>query len=97
MKKLFFILLASSGFAVLPPLAQSTREIKALLSDAQFYESFGSAQMIREIVRNEGGYLVTTQDYAMQVDVQYIRDDSKRCGPARFEFKFQPPYPILAQ
>ena len=70
MKKLFLIFLVSTGFAALPPLAQSTKEIQALLADANFYKSLGSAEIIKEIVRNETGYLVVTQHYTMQVDVQ---------------------------
>ena len=52
MKNFCFIFLASTGFAVLPPLAQSTREIQALLADPHFYESLGSAELIQDISQN---------------------------------------------
>ncbi len=95
MKKLFFILLASTGFAVLPPLAQSSREIQALLADNHFYESLGSPELIKDIIRNEKGYLVITQNYAMQVDVVYGGNgDMKFAGPAKFTLQFHQPIDI---
>ena len=92
MKTLFLCALtfASTGFTLLPPLAQSTREIQAILSNAQMYENLGSAEMIREINRTEKGYLILTHHYAMQVDVQYIHD-GKRIGPAQFQLEFLSP------
>ena len=90
MKKMFFVFFASIGFAALPPLAQSTREIQALLSDAQFYQSFGSGEFIKEISRNEMGYLVVTQHYTMQVDIQYVKNHGF-AGPAQFVFSFHEP------
>jgi hypothetical protein len=91
MKKLFFILLASTTFAALPPLAQSTRELQALLADHRLYESLGSAERIKEILRTEHGYLVLTENYALRVDIQYGGGHSKVIGPIHFEFNFHSP------
>ncbi len=91
MKKLIFVFLVSSGFAALPPLAQSTRELQALLSDSRFYSSLGSAEMIREIIRTENGLLVLTQNYAMRVDVKYGGRDREVVGPIHFDLEFQHP------
>lgn len=91
MKKICFLFLASSSFALLPPLAQSSREIKALLTDAEFYDSLGSPEVVLDISRNDKGYLVVTQHYSMQVDVHYIVADQKFCGPAHFQFEFHRP------
>jgi hypothetical protein len=92
MKKLVFVLLASTTFAALPPLAQSTREMQSLLSDSRFYESLGSAEQIKDIIRTEKGYLVLTQNYAMRVDVKYGgSNDQKWAGPAQFQLEFQAP------
>lgn len=91
MKKIFFVLLASTTFAALPPLAQSTRELQALLSDGKFYESLGSAEPIKDIIRTDKGYLVLTQNYAMRVDVKYGGGDRKIIGPVHFELEFNPP------
>ena len=92
MKKLILILLASTTYAALPPLAQSTRELQTLLSDSQFYANLGSAELIKNIIRTETGYLILTQHYAMNVDVKYGgKGDPKLIGPIHFEFEFQQP------
>lgn len=88
MKKLFFVLLASTSFGLLPPLAQSTKELRALLEDPRLYESLGSAERIKEIVRIENGYLVITENYALQVDITYRKGETKQIGPAQFDFTF---------
>jgi hypothetical protein len=95
MKKWIFVLVASTTFAVLPPLAQSTKEMQAILSDAQFYSSLGSAEVIKDIMRTEQGYLVLTQHYAMLVDVVYEKNtDQKWVGPVKFHLKFHPPVDV---
>lgn len=92
MKKIFFICIASASFAALPPLAQSTRELQALLSDSHFYPSLGSAESLKEIIRTEKGFLVLTQHYSMRVDVKYVgRGGQTIVGPAHFELEFYPP------
>ena len=86
------IFFASTTFAVLPPLAQSTRELQALLADSRFYESLGSAEIVKDIIRTEKGYLVLTQNYAMRVDIQYGGSgDQQWIGPAQFQFDFYLP------
>lgn len=91
MKKALFILFATTAFAILPPLAQSIRETESLLSDPRFYSSLGSAEMIKEIVRVENGFLVITQNYAMRVDVKYKGREGQRVGPIAFELEFHQP------
>jgi hypothetical protein len=92
MKKLFFIFFASTTlFAALPPLAQSTREMQALLADSRFYDSLGSAEQIKDIIRTDKGYLVLTQNYAMRVDIKYGGGDKKIIGPIHFELEFHDP------
>lgn len=91
MKRLFFIFLASTTFAALPPLAQSTRELQSLLADSRFYASLGSAEMIKEIIRTEKGFLVLTQNYAMRVGIKYGGGDGQMIGPIHFELEFQQP------
>lgn len=92
-KKICLLLLVSSGYSLLPPLAQSKREIRSLIEDPRFYDSLGSAEAIQQIVRNDRGYLVTTQHYTMQVDLRTISRDKPICGPAQFEFDFHIPSP----
>lgn len=91
MKKFLFLLITSTAFSALPPLAQSTREIQSILADSRFYEALGSAESIREILRTEEGYLILTQTYALKVHVLYDRADTKRIGPAQYHLEFEPP------
>ncbi|MGB7978787.1 MAG: hypothetical protein WCF19_06485 [Chlamydiales bacterium] len=91
MKKWIFILLASTTFGALPPLAQSIRELQALLADGRFYDALGSAGRIQEIIRTEHGYLVITQRYTMEVDIKYGRGV---IGPVPFEFEFHEPVDV---
>lgn len=91
MKKLIFILLASTIFGALPPLAQSIRELQSVLADSRFYNTLGSAEMIKEIIRTESGFLILTQNYEMSVDVKYGGGERKGIGPIHFELEFQRP------
>lgn len=91
MKKIVFAMLALAtvGFSALPPMAQSIRELQKLLSSPEIY--INSAEWIKEISRNEKGYLVTTANYEMQVDIHYGGGPQGFCGPAVFRFEFQEP------
>lgn len=84
-----FLFLATSAFSALPPLAQSIKEIQAILADSKFYSSLGSAEIINEIVRNDGGYLISTQNYTMQVNVN--NNQNGGIGPVKFSLDFQEP------
>jgi hypothetical protein len=85
--RVLYFLFAISGFALLPPLAQSIKEIEALVADPRFYQALGSAEAIQEITRNEHGYQIVTQHYTMQVNIEYLR--TGKIGPAQFQFEFQ--------
>lgn len=91
MRKIILLLLASTSFAALPPLAQSTRELQALLSDSQLYSNLGSAEIIQDIIRTDHGYLVLTQNYAMRVDVKYGSEEQKKMGPVPFQMEYHLP------
>ncbi len=91
MKKWCFVFFASSGFALLPPLAQGIREIQTLLSDSRLYGALGSAEIIQEIVRNETGYMIVTPHYVLQADIHYL--PLGKVGPAKFEFEFRDALP----
>ncbi len=92
MKKWIFCLIAAAGFSALPPLAQSIKEMQAILADSRLYHSLGSPEMIQEFVRTEEGYLITTQHYTLQVNVKYLRGQH-RIGPVQFELEFDEPIP----
>jgi hypothetical protein len=86
---LAFVLLASSPIsAALPPLAQSSREIKAILESRELYQILGGAEPIEQIARTENGYLVVTAHKELLVDIHYVA--SNKIGPREFELYFHP-------
>ena len=90
MKKLMFLLLfASIGFTALPPVYQTSNEIKEILNDERLYEKLGSASVIQGIIKAEKGWVVITNKYYLNVCVEYL--PSKRMGPANFELHFSDP------
>jgi hypothetical protein len=95
MKKMIVVLALaalSTVYGVLPPLAQTSRELQAILADARFLELLGSAGIFHSIVKVEGGYLILTQTQALRVDIDYLR--SNKVGPAAFELRFYPPLSV---
>lgn len=84
------LLTATPLFAVLPPLAQSEREIKAIMSSQEGYDLLGGQDPIMQIVRTETGYEVITSRKKMKVDVIYEKNN-KMVGPGEFKLKFYPP------
>ena len=92
MKTILTMLLLTSGsmvFAALPPLAQSEREIQAILSSRESYDLLGGANPIEQIIRMENGYLIITARKEMKVDVIYV--NTGKIGPAEFKLQFHPP------
>jgi len=89
MKKIFFLLAIfySAAHAALPPMAQSIREIEAILSDPQLYQILGSAEMIQRIEQIEHGhYIVLTRNHSLQVTLNFI--PLGHPGPAKFSIEF---------
>ncbi|HSX11900.1 MAG TPA: hypothetical protein VLF61_00215 [Rhabdochlamydiaceae bacterium] len=72
-------------FAALPPLAQETKEIKAVLDDARLDRALQS-QLIQRIERMDGGYLISTASKQVQIKVKYLPQATP--GPAKFELQF---------
>lgn len=95
MKFFLPLVLFGAAFGALPPLAQSTKELKSILSDQRFYESLGSAQNIQSIIHVEDGYLVFTQDYVLKVNVEYTKsNDSREIGPVPYALDFEKPIDV---
>lgn len=89
MKKLiFFFLLPLSLQAVLPPLWQGTKEIKAILSDEQFGTIFDSGEILEEIRKESNGYVVIGSKHSAKVEVVYLPNEAGRVGPATFKLIF---------
>lgn len=76
----------------LPPFFQTTRELNSLLSDPRLYNTLGGAEPIERIERSANGYVVSTQNYSVEVTVHYP-PSIYRAGPARFELEFGPRQP----
>lgn len=72
-----------SLFGLLSPLAQSEREIRAILESVP---QIPTGETIQAIVRTDGGYAVTTSHYTMQVGVEYF--PNQHPGPVPFELHF---------
>ena len=61
MKILFAaFLLTTPMFAVLPPMAQTQREIKAILDSSEFYDYVSILDTFDQIIKTEDGYLIKT-------------------------------------
>lgn len=76
-------------FSALPPLAQSAKEIEALVSDSRLQTSLGSSEGILEIMKTVDGYVVITPHYSLRVDLEYLPPG--RPGPIPFQFHFYEP------
>ena len=71
-----------SLFGLLPPYAQSQREIQAILDRS----AIPVGEVIQSIVRTDGGYSVSTSHYTMEVAVEYF--PNQHPGPVPFELHF---------
>lgn len=76
-------------FALLPPFAQSAREIQSILKDSRLAEALGGVSPIREIIHVEDGYLIQTDRACLKVEIQYAT--AHRPGPAQYELIFHEP------
>lgn len=96
MKKIIFTaaiaFLFTHGEAALPPLYQTAREIKSLVSDDQLGERLQSGEVIERIEKNERGYLIVTNKNQLQVNIIYER--AQRPGPVPYQLLFEEPIPI---
>ncbi len=89
---LCFAFTAIDAHAALPPFYQSVKEYKALLSSPELANELGSAAMVRDIQRNDEGFVVTSQQQTLVVDVVY--DPISKPGPAKFHLVFHPVTPL---
>lgn len=78
---------SQSPMGALPPLADSLRELSAILNDRRLGDALGSGAFIESIQRTESGYLVTTAKETLEIEVIYFQTDG-RVGPGQFELVF---------
>jgi hypothetical protein len=90
MKKLGLTLLAAliviQAEALLPPLYQTSSEIKAILADEQLGQKLQSGEVIEKIEKNAQGYEITTNQHKLLVKVVY--EHAKGPGPAHYKLLF---------
>lgn len=79
--------LISTLSAALPPFYESLVEISAILKDQRLAEKLSSGEPIVEIKKNEKGYLITTNQHELQVNIVYQKQDMP--GPAKFNLEFE--------
>lgn len=96
MKKLGLALLAAliimQAEALLPPLYQTSGEIKAIMSDDQLGQKLQSGEVIEKIEKNDYGYEITTNKSHVQVSIVY--EHATQPGPAHYKIYFSDPAPI---
>lgn len=89
------VAIVNNKFLILPPAVQRTKELLDLLSDERLYQKLGNGEKIERIEKNEGGYLLYTETYTLQVNVKYI-PETRFCGPPKCELEFCEPVPQLS-
>ena len=87
-----FLLMTSTSFAVLPPFYHSVKEIQAIIDDDKLHENLGSGQLIQNIIKTTGGWIIITPKYYMRVDVEYLSSDL--IGATDFKLHFHDPIEI---
>lgn len=78
--------------ALLPPLYQSSNEIKSILNNEELGKKLQSGELIIAIQRNANGYEIITNHHRLQVDV--INEPVQRIGPAVYHLDFHEPIPL---
>lgn len=82
-----YMVLSSPLTALLPPLYQSTAEIKAILSDEKLSEVLQSGDLILEIKRTENGFRIVTNH--REVEAQVVYKKTQTIGPAKFDVVYK--------
>jgi hypothetical protein len=97
MKRLLFFIFASSIFlqaqALLPPLYQTSSEIKAIMDNPQLAQKLQAGEVIEKIEKNDQGYEITTNKSRVQVNVVY-EPTGQVAGPAHYKLSFGNPAPL---
>ena len=91
---ILFLGLSNQVFAILPPFAQSKKEILSILSSTELAYLIPSGESIEEIRKTPGGYLVITREKIIPITVRYL--PAQNIGPARYELIFHEPIELFA-
>ena len=80
------IFASNAAFALLPPLAQSSREIQAIMASEEIYALLGAGDPVEQVLRVDGGYTISTSQKQVMVEVKYMKTGT--IGPVQFELYF---------
>jgi len=81
---MFFLAL----LAALPPLAQSSKEIQAILSSPEIANYLECAERIESIKRTDEGYVIETNYQKLEVHIHYVEAENMVPGPQQYEIEF---------
>lgn len=81
-----FLLISSTGFAVLPPAWQGIKELQTILQDRALSQHLESGDYIEGINRTENGWAITTNHGHVEIEVKPLPQAMP--GPEKFELKF---------
>lgn len=87
-----FCLSAQPAFALLSPLNQSLGEISAIVQSSEIEKKLPQGQSIMQIQRSGNGYLLSTNELQMRVEIQYL--PSSYPGRQQFSLVFHAPVPL---
>lgn len=85
------LLMSAPSHAVLPPLYQTSKEIKSILASPELDKKLHAGEVIMQITKNETGYEITTNQHRIQVDIIY--QHTGKIGPAEYTIEFHNPLP----
>ncbi len=96
MKKLIILsalfLLSHPAYALLSPLNQSLEEIQSIIQGTELQKYIPQQQAITEIKRFGNGYLISTREVQMLVEIQYL--PIERPGKQQFRIIYNEPVRI---
>lgn len=75
------------------PKYLTAREIQKILEEPKLFELLD--EPIQRIIKTEGGYLLFTSRYQLQVDVHYLLSEEGRIGGVHLELEFHNPEPAI--
>lgn len=87
-----FLLFSAPTFALLPPLYEGIKEVKTILASSELSQKLQSGEILEKIQKNDSGYVITTSQHQLQVDVIYSQ--TGKIGPAEYELRFHDPIPL---
>ena len=89
-----FLSMSSIGYGALPPLYQTSSELKSVLTEHDLGNYLPSGEPIIEIRKKGKGYLILTNKHSLQADIVY--EPMNIPGPARFHVEYREAIPLAS-